>query len=192
MTARAENAGERRILVGVDGSPAAAAALRWAFAEARLRGVRLRVVHAQDQDAVEVAPYTPPIAGEGVVGHGAEGSALEALVRETVGPDGWPSVQFEIVDGLPVRILLARAPGAAMLVLGSTRSVGLADAPVGKPRAPLGPVARDCLRAAPCPVVIVAEPSMQSEVGIRNMTEVPVIRGHSAVAVLGRGAKGFR
>lgn len=163
MTARAENAGERRILVGVDGSPAAAAALRWAFAEARLRGIRLHVVHAQDQDAVEVAPYTPPSAGQGAVGHGAEGSALKALVRETVGPDGWPSVQFEIVDGLPVRILLARAPGAAMLVLGSTRSVGLADAPVGKPRAPLGPVARDCLRAAPCPVVIVAEPSMQPE-----------------------------
>ena len=48
-----------------------------------------------------------------------------------------------------------------MLVLGSTRSVGFADAPVGKPKAPLGPVARDCLRAAPCPVVIVAEPSPQ-------------------------------
>jgi hypothetical protein len=51
----------------------------------------------------------------------------------------------------------------AMLVLGNTRSVGLADAPVGKPKAPLGPVARDCLRAAPCPVVIFAEPSVQPE-----------------------------
>jgi nucleotide-binding universal stress UspA family protein len=50
-----------------------------------------------------------------------------------------------------------------MLVLGSTRSAGMAGAPVGKPRAPLGPVARDCLRAAPCPVVIVAESSVQPE-----------------------------
>jgi nucleotide-binding universal stress UspA family protein len=152
-----------RILVGVDGSPAAAAALRWAAAEARLRDMRLHVVHARDQDAVELAHYAPPGAGHGAVGHAAAGLALKALVRETVGPDGWSAVQVEVVDGLSARVLLERAPGAAMLVLGSTRSVGLAAAPVGKPRAPLGPVARDCLRAAPCPVVIVAEPSVQPE-----------------------------
>ena len=152
-----------RILVGVDGSPAAAAALRWAAAEARLRGMRLHVVHARDQDAVELAHYVPPGAGQGAAGHAADVFALKALVRETVGPGGWSAVQFEVADGLPVRVLLERALGAAMLVLGSARSVGLADAPVGKPRAPLGPVARDCLRAAPCPVVIVAEPSAQPE-----------------------------
>jgi nucleotide-binding universal stress UspA family protein len=77
--------------------------------------------------------------------------------------DGWPSAHFELVDGLPVRVLLERARGAAMLVLGSTRSARLADAPVGKPQAPLGPVARDCLRAAPCPVVIVAERGVRPE-----------------------------
>jgi nucleotide-binding universal stress UspA family protein len=152
-----------RILVGVDGSPAAAAALRWAAAEARLRGMRLHVVHARDQDAVELAHYAPPSRDQGAVGHAAEGLALKAASRETFGPDAWSAVQAEVVDGLPARVLLERAPGAAMLVLGSTRSVGLADAPVGKPRAPLGPVARDCLRAAPCPVVIIGEPSVQPE-----------------------------
>ena len=152
-----------RILVGVDGSPTSAAAVRWAAAEARLRGMRLHVVHARDPHAVEQAYYAPPGAGRAEVGHAAEGSALKALVREAVGADGWPAVQFEVVDGLPVRVLLARAPGAVMLVLGSTRSAELADTPAGKPRAPLGPVARDCLRAAPCPVVIIAEPSVQPE-----------------------------
>jgi len=163
MTARAENGGQRRIVVGVDGSPASAAAVRWAAAEARLRGMRLHVVYARDPYAAAQAYYAPPSAGRGGVGHAAAGSAVKTLVREAVGPGGWSAVQFEIVDGLPVRALLARAPGAVMLVLGSTRSAGLTDAPVGKPRAPLGPVARDCLRAAPCPVVIVAEPSAQPE-----------------------------
>jgi nucleotide-binding universal stress UspA family protein len=152
-----------RILVGVDGSPASAAAVRWAAAEARLRGMRLHVVHARDPHAVAQAYYAPPGAGQAEVGHAVQGSALKVTVREAAGAGGWPAVQFEVVDGLPVRVLLARAPGAVMLVLGSTRSAGLADAPVGKPRAPLGPVARDCLRAAPCPVVIIAEPSVLPE-----------------------------
>jgi nucleotide-binding universal stress UspA family protein len=128
-----------RVLVGVDGSPASGAALRWAAAEARLRGMRLHVVHAWDPYAIAQAPYAPRGAGRDAVGHATAGSALMALIREAVGLDGWPAVQFELVDGLPVRALLARAPGAAMLVLGSTRSAGLADVPEGKPRAPLGP-----------------------------------------------------
>jgi nucleotide-binding universal stress UspA family protein len=156
-------ASQGRVLVGVDGSPASAAAVRWAAAEARLRSMRLHVVHARDPHAVAQAYYAPLSAGRGPVGHAAEGAALKTLVREAVGPDGWPTVQFEVVDGLPARVLLARARGAVMLVLGSTRSAGLAGAPVGKPRAPLGPVARDCLRAAPCPVLIVAGPGVQPE-----------------------------
>jgi nucleotide-binding universal stress UspA family protein len=160
MTDRAENGGQRRIVVGVDGSPASEAAVRWAAAEARLRGMRLHVVHVRDPHAVTQAPYAPPGVGQGAAGHVAEGSALKTLTREAVGADGWAAVQFEVADGLPVRVLLDRAPGAAMLVLGSTRSAGLADAAAGKPKDPLGPVARDCLRAAPCPVVIVTGPGV--------------------------------
>jgi len=159
----AVQASHGRVLVGVDGSPASVAAVRWAAAEARLRGMRLHVVHARDPHAVAQAYYAPLSAGRGTVGYAADGAVLKTLVREAAGPDGWPAVQFEVVDGLPVQVLLARAPGAVMLVLGSTRPVGLAGVPVGKPRAPLGPVARDCLRAAPCPVVIVAEPGVQPE-----------------------------
>jgi nucleotide-binding universal stress UspA family protein len=54
-------------------------------------------------------------------------------------------------SGLPVHVLLDRAEGARMLVLGS-RLAGNRR-PEG-PTVPLGPVVRDCLRGAPCPVVV--------------------------------------
>ena len=146
----------RRILVGVDGSPASVAALRWAAAEAQLRGMRLHVVYVRDEHASSPASYAPRSSGHSAADRAAQESALRAVTAETVGLDAWPAIRLEFAAGLPARVLLDRAVGAAMLVLGSTRSGSGADAPVGKPRAPLGPVARDCLRCAPCPVVVVS------------------------------------
>ncbi len=152
-----------RILVGVDGSPASIAAARWAAAEAQLRGMWLHVVYVRDRGAVSPASYAPLSAVQGADDRAAREAALTATVREAVGPGAWPIVRLELVDGLPVRVLLDRAAGAAMLVLGCTRSAGVAGAPVGKPGPPIGPVARDCLRGAPCPVVIVDGYQVQAE-----------------------------
>jgi nucleotide-binding universal stress UspA family protein len=153
-----------RILVGVDGSLPSQAALRWAAAEARLQGMRLHVVYVRDQPTAGLASYAPRGAGGGSSNRAVAASAIRALICDVVGPDAGPMVQFELADGLPVRVLLNRAAGAAMLVLGSTRSGALDHASAGEPRAPLGPVARECLHAAPCPVVIVAAHSVPSEV----------------------------
>jgi len=54
-----------QILVGIDGSEASAAALRWAAAEARFRGLRLHVVYVRDPDEPELAPYAPLGDGNG-------------------------------------------------------------------------------------------------------------------------------
>jgi len=62
-------------------------------------------------------------------------------------------VQVELADGAPARVLLERSVGAEMLVLGSTRPASAEAA--FRARTSLGPVARDCLHAAPCPVVVV-------------------------------------
>jgi nucleotide-binding universal stress UspA family protein len=159
--------GSARVVVGVDGSPASAAALRWAAAEARLRGMRLHVVQVRDQQAVVAPGHVAPSAdGNAAADRAVAECALHELICRTLGPDGSLDVQRELADGLPVRVLLDRAAGAALLALGSARS-GAPDAgQAGKPRPPLGPVARDCLRAAPCPVVIVTSQRVPPEAAL--------------------------
>src|SRR5580693_7707866 len=63
-----------RILVGIDGSPASVAAVRWAGREAQLRGMRVHVVHVRDrrlptpsyapQPRASTPSETGPAAGE--------------------------------------------------------------------------------------------------------------------------------
>lgn len=114
-----------RILVGVDGSPASATALRWAWAEALLREMRLHIVYVRDSKEVVPGHYAAPPTGHGAAECAGPESALKDLIDDALGSDGGPMVQLELSDGLPARVLLERAAGAAMLVLGSTRSGGL-------------------------------------------------------------------
>ncbi len=146
-----------RILVGIDGSPASVAAVRWAGREAQLRGMRVHVVHVRDQQ-LPTPHYAPqPRAGEPGQAGPAAGETLQAVVDEALGTQPSAGVKVEMADGLPARVLIDRSVGAEMLVLGSTshaQSTGPATPPV-QCRSSLGPVARDCLHAAPCPVVVV-------------------------------------
>jgi nucleotide-binding universal stress UspA family protein len=177
MTSDAEPRG-RRIVVGIDGSAAAAAALAWAFGEAVLRDAVLHVVHAWEPPARGRAPYAPgpcdlgPEAGR----HAAE-ALLAAAVRHAyhaaglvaghqpglrAGPQpgqftgDQPGLRVEAVEGLPAKVLLDRACGAELLVLGGLTA---APAPGGhQPGDHVSPVALACLRASSCPVVVVTSP----------------------------------
>ena len=146
-----------RILVGIDGSPSSVAAVRWAGREAQLRGMRVHVVYVRDR-CLPTPYYAPqPRATEPAPSPGA-GERMQAVVREALGTQPPAGVQMELADGLPARVLIERSVGAEMLVLGSANPGGGAGGPATPPaqaRAPLGPVARDCLHAAPCPVVVV-------------------------------------
>ena len=145
-----------RILVGIDGSPASVAAVRWAGREAQLRGLRVHVVHVRDR-RLPTPYYAPqPRASEPSATGPAAGDTMKAVVREALGAQPPAGVQLEVTDGLPARVLIERSVGAEMLVLGSaSRGTTGAAAPLVPSRTPLGPVARDCLHAAPCPVVVV-------------------------------------
>ena len=90
---------------------------------------------------------------------------MQAVVREALGSQPDAGVQLELADGLPARVLIDRSVGAEMLVLGSTSRNGTAGpaVPPVQHRPPLGPVARDCLHAAPCPVVVVRSGDVPAE-----------------------------
>jgi nucleotide-binding universal stress UspA family protein len=127
----------------VDGSAGSAAALRWAWREASLRGAEVHAVHAREAPCHSMASYA-------VAAQGRPHDIDVDLMWRSVMPDSVPGVQVrtEVADGLAARVLLERCEGADMLVLGTA-----SDTPGALRSA--GPVIRACLRSAPCPVVVI-------------------------------------
>lgn len=126
------------VIVGVDGSAASAAALRWAGAEAGRRREALRIVSAwQEAGLPERPPGATALAEEAAF---RVQDALDALLRD----HGCPHrVGCVTPRGNPGEMLVRQARNAALLVLGATSS----DDP--------GRTARYCLQYARCPVVFV-------------------------------------
>lgn len=81
-------------------------------------------------------------------------TAQKLAVHAALGPHLPPGCQFEAAEGLPVHILLDRAEGAQMLMLGNSRPKTVRARRPGRPIAPLGQIARACARRA-MPVVVV-------------------------------------
>jgi nucleotide-binding universal stress UspA family protein len=132
----------RAVVVGVDGSASSRRALAWAAEEARLRGVRLRALHA-----VELPPSGWPgldgLAGVAAdEGHALLSGAIESELGEAA------DVELEVPRTSAARALLEAAEDADLLVVGSRGHGGFAGLL-------LGSVGHQCAQHAPCPVVIV-------------------------------------
>jgi nucleotide-binding universal stress UspA family protein len=122
------------IVVGVDGSSTALRAVAWAVAEARSRGVPLRIVHA--------APYATDA--------DTRGRARAILARAyTVAHRAEPTVPAHThqLDRPPTPALLAAAEQAALLVIGMIGE--------GPGEVVIGSVALNLAGTAPCPVAVV-------------------------------------
>lgn len=127
-----------RIVVGVDGSPGSAAALRWAAAEAGRRQAALRIVSA----------WEDPDHDPGCLAAAPAASVAAALVQDAldlvVCLDGRPeSVGCVMPQGEPGKVLVEQAMDAEMLVLGADSG------------AEPGSISRHCLQHAECSVVFV-------------------------------------
>jgi len=128
------------IVVGVDASPAAAAAVRWAAAEAARTGAELVAVHAWIPG--RGATLRRDLSGERTAVR--EQTVAWVLKALKAAPAGL-RVRAEVRIGRPVAVLLGAARRADLLV------IGYDDAGAGRPRQ----TARRCREAAPCDVVVV-------------------------------------
>jgi nucleotide-binding universal stress UspA family protein len=134
------------VVVGVDGSGPSIEALRFAAAEARLRGASLRVVHG----------FTIPITGSWTAGAVVDAEPFEQAARNlveeaitAVGSDLEGLVVERVVEvGGAVSVLLDHASRDDLVVVGSRGHGGFKGLL-------LGSVSQQVATHAPCPVVIV-------------------------------------
>ena len=142
---------ERRIVVGVEGSGYARAALIWALEEAHHRGAVIEVVTCYSPTYVPAAPdlgYVPldsfDLAAEV---EKMQGEVIESAIEAS---DFGNEVEVRRVlqKGRPADTLMTAAEGATMLVVGNRGRGGFAGLR-------LGSVSQAIAHHSPCPLVIV-------------------------------------
>ena len=130
------------IVVGVDGSPASADALRWAARQAQLTGAELRAVSSwRWPNYITIKPPGIDLAAD------TERTLSEIVDQVLAGHPGLTVLQ-QVVEGPPGPALLAQAEGAELLVVGARGRAAF-------PGMLLGSVAEYCVRYGHCPVVVV-------------------------------------
>ena len=145
---------EGPIVVGIDASAGAAAALRWAVADAATHKASVRLICAY-QRSVE---YEPMLMWSGLpdseVQHSR--SVAEDVVTKAIKLaaelDGGVHVQGEAIDGNPVPVLTDESHRGSLMVLGS-RHRSAVEASV------LGSVSTGVAARSACPVVVLGGPA---------------------------------
>jgi len=142
---------DRRIVVGVEGSGYARAALIWALEEAHHRDAVVEVVTCYSPTYVPAAPdlgYVPldsfDLAAEV---EKMQGEVVDSAV-EASSYGGEVEIRRVLKKGRPADTLMAAAVGATMLVVGNRGRGGFAGLR-------LGSVSQAIAHHSPCPLVIV-------------------------------------
>lgn len=147
-----EPAAATRVVVGIDRSGEARAALAWAAAEAKVRGVPLHVLHAWGGIGVEVARASGWVKAVTTdMEREAATEVVDQAVADVLGPHPDVEVVVDVVPGEAPDALVGASRRAALLVVGSRGEGGFAGLR-------LGSVSEKCVHHAHCPVVVVRRP----------------------------------
>lgn len=140
------------IVVGLDGSASATAALQWAAREAQLRSWPLRAVLVWND--VEPHPVNGDVSTLFGVSRASEQdarAALDAAVAIALGVDAVRLVHREVVFDLVAPALISLSDTADLLVVGARGLEGFKSLL-------LGSVSDQCVQHASCPVAVVRAP----------------------------------
>jgi len=139
----------RRIVVGVDGSAPAKAALAWAVRQAQLTSAAVEAIIAWEYPATY--GYTMPAAPE--INYNFEEIAAQVVanaIAEACGQGEPVKITSRVVEGNAAQALLDASAGAELLVVGSRGHGGFVEAL-------LGSVGQHCVHHATCPVVVIRD-----------------------------------
>jgi nucleotide-binding universal stress UspA family protein len=139
----------QRIVVGLDDTPTARAALRWAARQARLTGATIRAVHVIDWPIGIEAFGSVEVDEDGRLPEemisGPYRRGIRSVFEEASPEPGW---QLQFAEGDAGPVLVAEAADADLLVIGTRTSPDWTGDVAG-------PVAHHCLSRMRCPVVAV-------------------------------------
>jgi nucleotide-binding universal stress UspA family protein len=134
-----------KIVVGINGSMASQAALRWAAAEGLLRGAQVQAVYAWEWSGGLHAPYAPLSSR---TSREDEHETALGVARQAVRELDAGHVAPVVIEGPPAQVLLRSTVDADLLVLGAREAEA-------EPYPVINPVVSACLLRAHCPVVVV-------------------------------------
>ena len=141
----------KMIVVGIDGSKHADAALALAAEEASLRGARLVIVCAWDAPVVMNPQYVYPTEMLEDLRRQAE-SLVQAAVARVAELQPRVPCEGKAMEGQAALVLLKEAEQAEMIVVGSRGHGGFSSLL-------LGSVSQQVVHHAPCPVLVVRQTS---------------------------------
>lgn len=140
----------RHVVVGVDGSPASEAALRWAVRFAERTGAGVTAVCVWRYPAEFMHGITPPSSPEVWHPDADARQVLDDAVRSVVGEQPPPGFETLTCEGHPAKVLVELSADAEMLVVGSRGHGGVTGML-------LGSVSSACAASARCPVLIIRD-----------------------------------
>ena len=145
----------RPVVVGVNGSPASQAALRWAVEDARRRGCPVDVVSAWHPEYGVMIGQVPAEVLMAMSPQAMKDTAQKALDAAVRGFEG-VEIRSVLVEGDPRDVLTKASENAELLVVGSRGHSTMVEVI-------LGSVSSYCVHHASCPVVVIREPKVKQE-----------------------------